>query len=74
MSERIQLAEGIYIRMTYMEQYAIIHGYIDLIPEKWFYSKKYKSIEDVYKKCIETGKTWRELTGWNEDQKEDVLL
>ena len=61
-------------KMDYMEQYIQLFGMNDLIPEKWFYSKKYKSVEEVYEACVKTGKTWRELTGWNEDRKKEIAL
>ena len=54
--------------LTYQEQYILIHGYTDLIPVNWFYSDKYKSVEDVYRTAINNGVTWRELTKWNDDK------
>lgn len=60
--------------MTNQEKYIIIHGYHDLIPVAWFSSKKYKSVEEVYKEALKKEVTWRELTGWNEDKKENILL
>lgn len=61
------------IPLSYQEQYILVHGYGDLIPNGWFSSKVYKSIEEVYKTALEKGITWRELTGWNEDMKGNDL-
>lgn len=57
-----------------IDDYALLFGSNDLIPEAWFSSKKYKSIEEVYAECIKKHVTWRKLTGWNEDKKKDTLL
>lgn len=61
------------IPFSYREQYIMLHGYSDLLPVKWFYSDKYKSVEDVYRAAIENGVTWRKLTNWNEDKKGNDL-
>ena len=60
--------------IDYTELYIRIHGMNDLIPTKWFSSKKYRSIDDVYKDAVLKNKTWRELTGWNDDKKSKILL
>lgn len=58
--------------LTYQEQYIILHGYKDLIPYRW-YTNDRKKIENIYKRAIEQNKTWRELTGWNDDKKGNDL-
>lgn len=60
--------------MTNVEKYIHLHGYNDLIPVKWFNSKKYKSTEEVYADALEKGVTWRELTNWDIDEKKNVTL
>lgn len=60
--------------MTNFERYTHLHGFLDLIPVAWFSSKEYKSVEDVYAEALRRGVTWRELTGWNLDEKKDILL
>ena len=57
-----------------MIEYAMMFGTVDLIPEKWFYSKRYKTVDDVYTVCVKKGVTWRELTKWNYDQNRDIAL
>ena len=57
-----------------LEQYTRIFGFSDLIPEQWFTSKKYKSVDQVYRECVKKHITWRKLTGWNEDKKKDIQL
>ena len=60
--------------MTNLEKYEIIFGFADLIPVPWFSDKRYKDTEEVYAECIKKGVTWRELTGWNKDKDERILL
>lgn len=60
--------------MSEMEKYIILFGAKDLIPVRWFSSKKYKNVEEVYRECVKKGVTWRKLTGWNEDKKKDISL
>lgn len=60
--------------IDYAELYIQLHGVNDLIPIKWFSSKKYKSIDEVYKDAVLKNKTWRELTGWNEDKNKKIAL
>jgi hypothetical protein len=57
-----------------MIEYVMMFGTVDLIPEKWFYSKRYKTVDDVYTACVKKGVTWRELTKWNYDQNRDIAL
>ena len=59
---------------TNQDKYIMLYGYDDLIPEKWFDSSKYKSVEEVYGACLEQEKTWRELTGWNKDKDPKIIL
>lgn len=61
------------IPLTYKDQYIIIHGYNDLIPEMWYPFKRGETAEDIYRKAIEKETTWRKLTGWNDDKKGDDL-
>lgn len=56
------------IPLSYKEQYILIHGYHDLIPEMWYPFKKGETAEDIYREAIERGITWRKLTGWNTDK------
>ena len=60
--------------MDYMEQYIQMFGYSDLIPIKWFSSTKFKSVEEVYEISVKSAKTWREVTGWNDDKNKNVAL
>lgn len=62
------------IKLTPMEEYIIMFGRLDLIPTKWFYSKKYNNIDQIYAECVKKGITWRKLTGWKEDKNKGVLL
>ena len=57
-----------------IDEYIDIFGNNDLIPIKWFYSKKYKNIDQIYAECVKKGITWRKLTGWKEDRNKGVLL
>lgn len=57
-----------------MIDYVMMFGTVDLIPEKWFYSKHYKSVDDVYSECVKKRITWRELTKWDYDKRKKIVL
>lgn len=57
-----------------MTEYIQMFGMNDLIPVKWFNSKKYKSADAVYSECVKRHVRWRELTGWDLDKNPKILL
>lgn len=57
-----------------IDDYILLFGSDDLIPEAWFSSKKYKNVEQVYEDCIKKNIPWRKLTGWHDDEKKNTLL
>ena len=57
-----------------MQKYIMLFGMHDLIPEAWFSSSKYKSVDEVYAACVKKGVTWRKLTGWNDDKNKKIAL
>lgn len=62
------------IRGENKRRYILMFGIRDLIPEPWFGSSRFHTVEDVYKACVEQNTTWRELTGWNYDRDKDIAL
>lgn len=52
--------------------YALIHGIQNLLPA-WNTPPKYRGKEEaIYKECLDTGKTWKEVLGYKID--EDIVL
>lgn len=74
MSENVSIAFRHNNWSDELSAYVEMFGMNDLIPVKWFNSKIYKSVDAVYAECVKQQRTWRELTGWNEDKKRDILL
>lgn len=62
------------IKLSPIDEYIAMFGMNDLIPTRWFTSKKYKTIDDVYRESVKLATPWRKLTGWNEDRQRTVLL
>lgn len=57
-----------------MLMYIGMFGMNDMIPKEWFAAKGYNSVDEIYSECVKRGITWRELTGWNDDENPEIEL
>lgn len=69
-----------YLQKTrpYAAKYAQLYGTWGLMSEDWpvivVQDKGFKNSEEVYKKCLEEGKTWKELLGYRPEMLDGLTL